>query len=115
MPWRGHANDLQEPQVKEGLDVGRFEDDCRVGTTTGPGDGDHWLVGADHAGVRGHQGHLGDDLHALAEGAEGVGDDLLQFVRAQLLAHRPPYTPKGVLACKDLGPGGLDGNPVLVS
>ena len=77
--------------------AGRLQDDRRIGAFCGPRDADNILARSHQACIRGHDGDFYGYLHALAEDAQGVGDDFVKLIRRELVSHGPPDAAHGVL------------------
>ena len=91
------------------------EDEGRIHPLPRAADGDHIPVGPDETGVRGHQGDLDGHLRPLAEDPEGVGHDLIDLVRADLVPHAAADAAEGMRAGKDLHALRLERPAVLLA
>ena len=80
-------------------------------TLAGPAQRDDIFIGFDQAGIGGHEGDLDGYLGPLPEGPQGPGHDFIDLVGAQLVSHRPPHAPEGMLAREHAHPGRFEALP----
>jgi len=94
--------------------VGRLQDYRRVGPLPRSADGDDVFPDLDQAGVRGHEGDFHGHLDPVTEGAERVGDDLIDLVGAEFVPHGAPDAAEGMLAGEHPDAALLQFPPVLL-
>jgi len=101
------CDDLPHFQVKEVRAVRRLEHEGRVGPFRRAANRHHVFIGPYQACVGGHKGDLDRHLRPLAEGPQGIGDDLVDLVRGEFPPNAASHTPEGMLAGEDGNPEGF--------